>query len=221
MKLTYWGGGEMLCGGHAFCHEDMYFHYKFAKGGTAYLKSMANKGQLVAITIADVHLLNTPATYGMNVALYVDKMNSLYNESDLVTEAEAQDLIIISPFINIDEPVVIGNSSEVFAQRMLKYRVRPARNPEFVRAASAVATPKFHVGEQVCSRNAALRGQLECMIVKTIYGTNTFIYEDTSGGLWNEYELADHATSRGLALDYWNNAKTEIENELRSDAPPS
>ena len=221
MKITYWGGGEILCGGKAFCHEGVYFHYKFAKGDTAYLRSMANKGQLVAITIADVRLLNSPSTFGVNVPIYVDQLNSLYNQGDLMTESEAQDLIIISPFIKIEEPIVLGNSSDVFAQRMQKYRTRPARNPEYVRGMASVAAPKFEVGERVCSRTAAIRGQLDCVVVKTIYGTTNFIYEDTLGGLWNQSEIVSRNTAKNLALEYWNNAKTDIENELRSDAPPS
>jgi hypothetical protein len=67
--------------------------YKYKPGDILYYKPKAEKGKLEKIVVKKVHIVRNSRTAGKIVFMYIDTLNSLYNQYDLIYEFEALDLI--------------------------------------------------------------------------------------------------------------------------------
>jgi hypothetical protein len=70
----------------------IYEVFRFAPGTTVFNCYKASRGVLERLTIKRIDLLKNRRTYNRYVPLYVDTLNSLYNEDELCTETEAVEL---------------------------------------------------------------------------------------------------------------------------------
>ena len=66
--------------------------YKYAVGSTVYHCPKARKGVLEKVTVKDVRLVFVNGNDRVAVPLYQDTYNTLYNENELCTHAQALDL---------------------------------------------------------------------------------------------------------------------------------
>ena len=64
-------------------------------GTVTYYKPKAQQGKLEKIVVKKVQVVRNAQTQGKFVFMYIDTLNSLYNEYDLVLEPEALFLIKI------------------------------------------------------------------------------------------------------------------------------
>jgi AAA+ ATPase superfamily predicted ATPase len=94
MIYNYFSSGKIKVGGCAKTQRSIYVHYKWGENSIVYLKYKAQKGILEKIAIKRVILNSGPKTYNKIISIYQDTLNSLYNESDLITETEARSLAI-------------------------------------------------------------------------------------------------------------------------------
>lgn len=62
-------------------------------GDVFYYSKKARRGILYKIVIKEVRVISTRSSYGVNQVIYKDMLNSLWNESDLVTYSEAMVLV--------------------------------------------------------------------------------------------------------------------------------
>lgn len=89
-NYRYVGSGGVKVGGCAKVTKTIFEFYKFGEGSTVFNIHKAEKGILEAITIKYIKLINSKKTLGKTVHLYVDTLNGLWNENELVDEAEAR-----------------------------------------------------------------------------------------------------------------------------------
>jgi hypothetical protein len=66
-----------------------YITYKWIPGDIVFFKPKAKKGILEKIVIKKVRIISKYSLGGQKVFLYEDTYNSLYNEDELITEADA------------------------------------------------------------------------------------------------------------------------------------
>jgi len=84
-------GGMIVSGCMAFSHVH-YVITTYGPGDMLYNVHKARKGILEKIVIKKPRVVQSAKTYGLAISLYVDTLNALWNEDDLVTYDEAVDL---------------------------------------------------------------------------------------------------------------------------------
>lgn len=89
------GNGGAVPKGCAEVSVDEYVAALYDTGDVVYNIHKARKGIYERVVIKRQKLVNTTATGGIIVVTYVDTLNGLWNEDDLVLLAEAQDLVAI------------------------------------------------------------------------------------------------------------------------------
>lgn len=90
--FTYTGSGTIIIAG---CGEYTYgrnYAYLWNIGDTAFLKYKAVKGKLEKIVIRQIKIVTNYEIDGEIRFMYVDTLNALYNESDLLTQYDAVNL---------------------------------------------------------------------------------------------------------------------------------
>jgi hypothetical protein len=92
--LYYTAAGGAKTGGCALTSRYVYIPYKWGENSVLYIKHKAVKGILERIAVKRVILNSGPKTGNQIVPIYQDTLNSLWNESDLITESEARDLAL-------------------------------------------------------------------------------------------------------------------------------
>jgi hypothetical protein len=147
---------------------------------------------LEKVYIEKVILKNVVPTYHQFLAMYVDKMNTMYNESELVTYEEALQLVDLSTLM-----------------------IRPLRTKpkEEKKVVSVTVEPSFVRGQILYSKSASLLGQMERIVIKSMLSPG--VYQDLTNGLWNEDELISEESAKSFALTYWLERKNQIENAMR------
>lgn len=91
--VQYTGSGKVEILGCALARKTVYLFPEFEVREVVCLKYKANQGILRKIAIKEIlHVRNT-RTHGMNVFLYKDQDNALYNENELCLLDEAEQLI--------------------------------------------------------------------------------------------------------------------------------
>lgn len=89
MNYSYTGGGTLIFNS---CTKYRYlkaFLYKWLPGQIVYYKPKAEIGKLEKIVVKSVQLVKNASTNGQVVFMYIDTMNSIYNEYDLISETQA------------------------------------------------------------------------------------------------------------------------------------
>lgn len=94
MTYSYAGDGVVLTGSYAPAYKKLYVRYKFEKQSIAYDKAAAIKGTLKKVFIQRVILKNVVKSWNKDVVIYVDNLQSMYNERDLVTLKEAKEIAL-------------------------------------------------------------------------------------------------------------------------------
>jgi hypothetical protein len=94
MTYHYISSGFAKTGGCAKTQKAIYVHYKWGENSIVYLKYKAQKGILERIAIKRVILNAGTKTYNKIVPIYQDTLNSLYNESELISEVDARNLAL-------------------------------------------------------------------------------------------------------------------------------
>jgi hypothetical protein len=100
MDFTYSASGSVLTG-DCSKYDYQYAHpHLFYIGDTVYVKPKALKGVLEKISIKEVRFPGSydptrgrMVRYDINIPLYVDTLNALFNEKELVTYVDALALI--------------------------------------------------------------------------------------------------------------------------------
>jgi hypothetical protein len=87
--FEYTSGGGIGLGGCGGRRVTLYRHFRFGPGDTVYLCYRAIRGVLERVTIKRINIVQNERTAGQIIPLYVDTYNSIYNEDDLCTEAQA------------------------------------------------------------------------------------------------------------------------------------
>lgn len=90
---SYTGQGSVAINGCCTYYFIPRVEYKYKPGDIVYYKPKAEQGKLEKIVIKKVHVVRNGQTYGKFVFMYVDTLNSLYNQYDLIWEQEAMLLI--------------------------------------------------------------------------------------------------------------------------------
>lgn len=194
MRFSYYGGGEVLTSGFARCRERKLIYYKFARETVAYLRYKAEAGVLEPIMIDKVYLADNTHTYYKSNVMYRDKLNSLFNETELCTLAEAQALI-------------------EDAQIMASFRPKTVV-PEMA-FHEPVLPSAYKPGDIVFSKQAAKMGTLERIGISRVFNNiKEEIYEDITKGLWQKSQLCELAEAKALALAYWRRRKDQVADEL-------
>ena len=103
MTFSYEGSGTILLEGCVCPTRQIYVYYKWRENSYAYLKYKAEKGVMERIAIKKVIIHQSPKTAYAEVVLYQDTLNSLYNESDLITEEEAKYLAQVFWLTQLEE----------------------------------------------------------------------------------------------------------------------
>jgi hypothetical protein len=103
MTFAYQGGGTIKLDGCVCPTKQIYLYYKWSENSFAYLKYKAQKGVMERIAIKRVIINKNARTAYADVVLYQDTLNSLYNESDLITEDEAKYLAQIYWLTQLEE----------------------------------------------------------------------------------------------------------------------
>lgn len=89
----YTGQGSIALNGCCTFYFIPRVEYKYQPGQIVYYKPKAEQGKLEKIVIKKVHVVRNEQTYGKFVFMYIDTLNSIYNQYDLIWEDEAMLLI--------------------------------------------------------------------------------------------------------------------------------
>lgn len=92
--FSYIGSGTVYTKGCAITKKITYINYKYGENSIVYLKYKAEKGIIERIAIKRVLLNSGPKTYNQIIPIYQDTLNSLYNEDELILEADAKALAL-------------------------------------------------------------------------------------------------------------------------------
>jgi hypothetical protein len=160
---------------------------KYANNSVMYSFSSAIKGQLEKVLI-----VSSP-----NPKLYLDKLNSMWNEEDLVNENEANQLI--------------WEYEQRIATRIHKSDVRIQSLGQQV---------NIILGQIYYDKIAAKRGIITPVLVTKIINSN--IVEDRLNSLWEIVDLIDLSEAKSLALNYWTTRReqlVDVINQSNGDLP--
>ena len=89
----YTGQGSIALNGCCTFYFIPRVEYKYQPGQIVYYKPKAEQGKLEKIVIKKVNVVRNEQTYGKFVFMYIDTLNSIYNQYDLIWEDEAMLLI--------------------------------------------------------------------------------------------------------------------------------
>jgi len=160
---------------------------KYPNNSVMYSFSAACKGQLEKVLI-----ISSPKP-----KLYIDKLNSMWNEDDLVNEDRANELIL------------------EYKQRIsTKIDKTNVKIQEFNQQSNAI------VGHIYYDKISAERGVITPVLVTKIINSN--IVQDRLNSLWEISNLVEHTEAKSLALNYWTNRRAQLVdviNQLNGDVP--
>jgi len=208
MKLSYNGGGVVNCRGAAKAYNKVRYKYKFAVDSPAFIRRQAEKCVLERIIIGKVLIGNNNYTQYQDNVMYEDKLKSLYNEKELCTETEANQII---------------NSSSCTTP----LNITSIKKQELVVKIQSV-TPLFPVGTTVFSKRKAELGSLEKIVIFDVLQKNNsytsnqdnVMYEDKLKSLFSEKELVSESDAKNLALAYWTKRRSIIVDEIVQEIAP-
>ena len=86
---SYIGSGGVKFGACSKYWMTKNYTYKWRPGDILFSKQKAMVGEFEKVAIKDVRIVMNKETLGQVVFIYVDTLNSLWNESDLVQEYDA------------------------------------------------------------------------------------------------------------------------------------
>lgn len=206
MNYTYVGSGTIRVSGCSSYGMDYFLYYAFAVGSFVYSrKKAATRGVYERICIKDV-IYPAKMLEGMRRTLkfqwvsplYLDTLNGLWNENELVSYADATTLIQqYRASLAIREPERDGVKVSGSAAYRLTYFLYY----------------DFAIGSIVYSKKKALKGIYERVCIKdvrfpdsTLQGMRetaqpekTYpVYVDTLNGIWNEDELVGYGDATFL-----------------------
>jgi hypothetical protein len=163
MTFNYTGDGVVYTGSFALSRKIVYARYKFDRLSIAYDRMAAEKGILKKVFIQRVILKNVIKSWHKDVAMYVDNLHSMYNEYDLLTLEEAEEIVSQSVYVPPDcSP--------------------PVDPPPPLPATYAPNTILY-------SKRAAIRGKLEKVIILKSLPYQPEIYISTLKSMYNESDL--------------------------------
>ena len=90
MIFYYDCSGTVNISGCSRIGKNIYIFYKWGERSVVYIKPKAIRGILEKIAIRKVILNNKNGKY---IPIYQDSLNSLYNESELISEIEARNYV--------------------------------------------------------------------------------------------------------------------------------
>jgi hypothetical protein len=100
MDFSYTASGKVNVGGCAPYELDVYIYYRFAIGSVVYSKPKARKGVFEKVVIKNVRFprrfdpTRTRMGYRSDLSpLYIDTLNGLFNEWDLVSYSDAVSIV--------------------------------------------------------------------------------------------------------------------------------
>jgi len=94
MTYNYEGDGLITTHGYATTKKKNYIKYKWGENSILFVKNKALKGCLEKVCIKRAIINSGAQNYNQVVSLYQDTLNSLWNENDLIEEAEAKSLAL-------------------------------------------------------------------------------------------------------------------------------
>lgn len=89
---TYTGSGTIIISGCTEINAFRNYPYLYNIGDTCFLKYKAIKGKLEKVVIKEIKIVTNYQINGEIRFMYVDTLNALYNESDLLSKYEAVQL---------------------------------------------------------------------------------------------------------------------------------
>lgn len=87
---SYVSDGGLESFGCAMIEKSIFAYYKLGERSIVYLRHKAIKGCIEKVAIKRVVINNKVGRY---IPIYIDTLNSMYNEDELITEEEARRLI--------------------------------------------------------------------------------------------------------------------------------
>lgn len=163
MTYYYTGDGTVYTGSFALSYKKLFVRYKFDKLSVAYDRAAAEKGILKKVFIQRVILKNVIKSLHKDVVMYIDNLQSMYNERDLLTLKEAEEIIAQSTY------------------------VPPNCSPPLDPPAPLPAT--FAPNSVHYSKSAAIRGSLEKVVILRSLTYQPQVYVSTLQSLYNENDL--------------------------------
>lgn len=188
MTYHYTGDGIVYTGSFALTYKKLFVRYKFDKLSVAYDRAAAEKGILKKVFIQRVVLKNVIKSLHKDVVMYVDNLQSMYNERDLLTLKEAEEIVAQAVYVP-------PNCS-------------PAPEPP------APLPSVYPPNTVLFSLSDAQKGKMKKVVILKSLPKSPQVYEDTLHSLWNENELTDETTAKSLALAYWEARKASIQELL-------
>lgn len=89
---SYTGSGNVNIDGCGYYDYFLNLAYRFKVGDTCYLKYKAIKGKLEKIVIKEIKVVTNYDIKGIIKFMYIDTLNAIYGEEDLLLAAEAVSL---------------------------------------------------------------------------------------------------------------------------------
>lgn len=86
---SYVGSGTVVLDGCGYYDYFLNLGYRFKVGDTCYLKYKAIKGKLEKVVIKEIKVVTNYEIKGIVKFMYVDTLNALYGEGDLLLASEA------------------------------------------------------------------------------------------------------------------------------------
>ena len=193
MKLSYFGGGLLNTSGFGYAKEREFVRYKFARNSYAYMRRKAEIGVLERVFIDKVILKSTVKTFHKHVPMYIDNLKTMYDEIELVTYEDAQNLI----------------ESNIYLTSLQDHRQNKQKEIK-----KNVISNRFAANDICFSKPAAIMGKMEKVII--LKPLNDYeIYMDKFHSLWSKDDLIVEAEAKSLALKYWEEKKEFILVEIR------
>jgi len=86
---TYTGSGTIIISGCTEINVFRNYPYLYSVGDTCFLKFKALKGKLEQVVIKEIKIVTNYQINGEIRFMYIDTLNAIYNESDLLSKYEA------------------------------------------------------------------------------------------------------------------------------------
>lgn len=92
VTYSYTATGGATFNGCAATEKITYINYRWGENSVLYVLAKAQKGILEQVAIKRVILNSGRKTFNQVIPIYQDTLNSLWNENDLILEADARTL---------------------------------------------------------------------------------------------------------------------------------
>jgi hypothetical protein len=149
---------------------------KFNSGNILYSGLAAKKGELEKVVIKKC----------VKYKIYLDMLNSMWNESELVDLENAKKII----------------------EENRERKERPFYEKQTVKIQTNEPNNSVPLGSLWCSKSHAQKGEILKILVKRILNDN--IIEDKLGSLYQNNDLITVQEGKSIALAYWQNRREDI-----------